>query len=147
LIKCKNSCPLEKFEGCCFSCDLKETCKEACESNPSDCGEAIFEESDVVSFEAVNKPVILQITDIFNAKKFLDEQEKALKEQLQTAMEKHNIKKFSNDSISITYVAATTATSIDSKVLKAKYPAIAEECSKTSDKKAYVKVELMGVKK
>jgi len=31
MIKCKNSCPLDKFEGCCHSCPDIETCKDALE--------------------------------------------------------------------------------------------------------------------
>lgn len=55
-------------------------------------------------------------------------------------MENCNIKKFESDILNLTYVAETTATSIDSAKLKKKYPDIAAECSKTSKKSAYVKV-------
>ena len=58
------------------------------------------------------------------------------------AMEEYGVKMFDNDLLKVTYIAATTATSIDSAKLKKKYPAIAEECSKTSAKSAYVKVEI-----
>ena len=57
-------------------------------------------------------------------------------------MEKCNIKKFESDILNITYVAESTKTSIDSAKLKKKYPAIADECSKTSNKSAYIKVEV-----
>ena len=144
MIKCKNSCPLDKFEGCCFECDLKETCEEVCGLNPSKCGDSIMdevsEETRLQVFQQGQLAVLQKIADIVTAKKKLEEQEKALKEILKDAMERCNIKKFESDILNITYVAETTATSIDSAKLKKKYPAIAEECSKTSKKSAYVKV-------
>jgi len=144
MIKCKNSCPLDKFEGCCFECDLKENCEEACQLIPSECGDSIMdevsEETGLQVFQQGQLAVLQKIADIVTAKKKLEEQEKALKEILKDAMERCNIKKFESDILNITYVAETTATSIDSAKLKKKYPAIAEECSKTSKKSAYVKV-------
>lgn len=142
MIKCKNSCPLDKFEGCCFECDLKEECEEACEMLPSDCGDSIVDdfESGIQVFEQGQMAVIQKIADIVTTKKQLEAQEKELKEKLKEAMEKYNIKKFESDILNITYVAESTKTSIDSAKLKKKYPDIAAECSKTSKKSAYVKV-------
>ena len=145
MIKCKNSCPLDKFDGCCFECDLKETCDEACELIPSECGDSTIEESEETALEVFQQSqmaVIQKIADIVTAKKKLEEQEKDLKEKLKEAMEKCNIKKFESDVLNITYVAATTQTSVDSKKLKKNYPEIAAECSKTSNKSAYVKVSV-----
>lgn len=146
MIKCKNSCPLDKFDGCCFECELKETCDESCELIPSECGDSIIEEESEETalqvFQQGQMAVIQKIADIVTAKKKLEEQEKELKEKLKEAMEKCNIKKFESDILNITYVAATTATSIDSAKLKKKYPDIAAECSKSSNKSAYVKVSV-----
>lgn len=144
MIKCKNSCPLDKFEGCCFECELKEECEEACEMLPSDCGDSIVDdfEAGIQVFEQGQMAVIQKIADIVTTKKQLEAQEKELKEKLKEAMEKCNIKKFESDILNITYVAATTATRIDSSKLKKKYPDIAAECSKTSNKSAYVKVSV-----
>lgn len=143
MIKCNNECPLGKFDGCCHSCPDIETCKDACESNPETCGEATFdEETGLVAFKEQQLSVLQQIADLVTAKKKIEAQEKELKDKLKEAMEKYGIKKFDSDILKITYVAATTATSIDSAKLKKKYPAIAEECSKTSKKSAYIKVEI-----
>lgn len=143
MIKCNNECPLGKFDGCCHSCPDIETCKDACESNPETCGEATFdEETGLVAFEEQQLSVLQQIADLITAKKKLEEQEKELKDKLKEAMEKYGIKKFDSDILKITYIAETTTTSIDSAKLKKKYPAIAEECSKTSKKSAYIKVEI-----
>jgi hypothetical protein len=144
MIKCKNSCPLDKFEGCCFECDLKETCEEVCGLNPSKCGDSIMdevsEETGLQVFKQGQMAVLKQIADIITTKKRLEEQEAELKAKLKDAMEKCNIKKFESDILDITYVAETTQTSIDSVKLKKKYPDIAKECSKVSKKSAYVKV-------
>lgn len=143
MIKCKNACPTGQFEGCCFECNLKENCEEACQLNPSECGDSIMEDTEEVGLQAFKQgqmAVLKQIADIITTKKKLEEQEKELKEKLKEAMEKCNIKKFESDILNITYVAESTKTSIDSAKLKKKYPEIAAECSKTSKTSAYVKV-------
>lgn len=144
MIKCRNSCPLGKFDGCCVECDLKETCEEVCGLNPSKCDDSIMEEvseeTGLQLFQQTQLAVLQKIADIVTAKKKLEEQEKELKEKLKEAMEKCNIKKFESDILNITYVAETTTTTIDTSKLKKKYPEIAEECSRTSKKSAYVKV-------
>ena len=143
MIKCNNECPLEKFDGCCHSCPHFEGCEEACESEPNTCGEAIFdEEAGLIAFQEQQLAVLQQVADLITAKKKIEEQEKNLKDKLKEAMEKFNVKKFDSDILKITYIAETTATSIDSAKLKKKYPAIADECSKTSKKSAYIKVEV-----
>jgi hypothetical protein len=144
MIKCNDACPTGQFEGCCFECDLKENCEEACQLNPSECGDSIMqdaeEETGLQVFKQGQMAVLKQIADIITTKKKLEEQEAELKAKLKDAMEKCNIKKFESDILGITYVAETTQTSIDSVKLKKKYPDIAEECSKVSKKSAYVKV-------
>lgn len=143
MIKCKNDCPTGKGWGCCFECELKAACEEACELIPSECGDSIMEEVGEAGLEVFQQgqvAVIQKIADIVTAKKALEEQEADLKAKLKEAMEKCNIKKFESDILNITYVAETTSTSVDSKKLKEKHPAIYEECSKTSKKSAYVKV-------
>ena len=42
MIKCNNPCPTDKFEGCCFECDLKETCIEVCGFNPFECDDSVI---------------------------------------------------------------------------------------------------------
>lgn len=142
MIKCLDgSCPKGK-DMCCFSCDEKDACSEACDLNHEDCGNASNEETAIAEFQQGQVTVLKQISDIVTQKKLLEEQEKELKEKLQEAMEKHGVKKFESDVLNITYVAASTSASIDSKKLKKNYPEIAEECSKTSNRKAYVKVSV-----
>jgi len=145
MIKCNNECPLKKFDGCCHSCPHIEECTQACESEPKTCGEATFdEETGLVAFKEQQLSVLQQIANLIIAKKKLEEQEKELKDKLKEAMEKFNVKKFESDILNITYVAATSSTSIDSAKLKKKYPTIAKECSKVSAKSAYIKVTVKG---
>lgn len=143
MIKCKNSCPTGQYGGCCFECELKEKCEDACELIPSECGDSIMEEAAEAGLEVFKQgqvAIIQKIADIVRAKKDLEEQEAELKVKLKEAMEKCNIKKFESDILNITYIAETTATSVDSKKLKDKHLEIYEECSKVSKKSAYVKV-------
>jgi hypothetical protein len=147
MIKCNNECPQGKFDGCCHSCPHIEGCTDTCGSEPKTCGEATFdEETGLVTFKEQQLAVLQQIADLVTAKKQIEAQEKELKDKLKEAMEKFSIKKFDSDILKITYIAETTATSIDSAKLKKKYPAIADECSKTSNKSAYIKVEVKDEK-
>ena len=150
MIKCKNDCPVGKFDGCCFFCEVKG-CKDKCSETPLDCGDAVMlddvvseqdEEKALEAFKGGQLEVLKNIAAIVQQKKDLEAKEADLKVKLQTAMETYRIKKFTSDILNITYVAATTSTSIDSAKLKKKYPDIAAECSKTSNKKAYIKVEI-----
>ena len=150
MIKCKNDCPVGKYDGCCFFCEVKG-CKDKCSQSPSDCGDAVKlddavsdgdEEKALEVFRCEQLGVLKNIAALVQKKKDLEAKEAELKVKLQTAMETYGIKKFTSDVLNITYVAATTSTSIDSAKLKKKYPDIAAECSKTSNKKAYIKVEI-----
>jgi hypothetical protein len=144
---CKNGgCPLDK-ELCCQSCDQLEDCKGKgfnCTDSPDNCGDAEYEagSTDLQIFKESQLTLLNQIANVTLTKKIAEEEEKKLKEKLQEAMEKYNVKKFESEVLNLTYIAASTATSVDSKKLKADHPEIYEECSKTSDRKAYVKIAL-----
>lgn len=143
MIKCKNECPLGKFEGCCFFCEVKG-CKEKCTEAPSDCDSAIQvdEEKALAEFQGNQIALLQNIASLVKQKKEIELQEADLKVKLQEAMEAYGIKKFTSDILNITYIAATTSVSLDSAKLKQKYPEIAAECSKTLNKKAYIKIEV-----
>ena len=145
MIKCKNKCPYEKYDGCCVDCIDRETCDESCDLtvNVDKCEDAIFdEETALATFQNQHLVVLQKIASVVNMKKQCEAQEKELKDQLKKAMEEYGIKKFESDILNITYVAETTSTSVDSAKLKRKYPQVAEECSKTSKKSSYIKVEV-----
>ena len=142
-MKCKNEC-WKGFNLCCISCEEKETCGESCTEKPSDCGNSVtVDESPTtvpVPFEKKQAALIVDIKNLVAAKAKIEEQEKKLKSNLKDAMEEFGIKKFEGNGLVLTYVAATNPTSVDSKKLKEKHPDIFVECSKTSNKAAYVKV-------
>lgn len=148
MTKCKNECPVGKFDGCCHCCPEFGKCEDECSEVPETCGESTMdEETAIATFQEQQLAVIQQIADICTQKKALEAAEKEMKDKLKEAMEVHGIKKFESDILNITYIAATSSTSIDSAKLKKKYPDIANECSKTSAKSAYIKVEVKGGEK
>lgn len=143
MIKCKNQCLLERFDGCCACCPERDACNDRCEHLPEQCGCAIFdEETALATFQTKQLAVLKKIASVVNMKKQCEEQEKELKDQLKKAMEEYGVKKFESDVLNITYVAETTSTSIDSTKLKKLHPDIAKECSKVSKKSSYIKVEV-----
>lgn len=143
MIKCKIAMEDNaKCQTCCLHCDDKETCEEACGELHTDCEEQVEEETELQVIQSAVPDVLKAITDITVQKKKLEEQEKLMKKKLQEAMEAHGIKKFENAQVSFTYVAPTTRTSVDSAMLKKKYPEIAEECSKTSNVSASVRIQV-----
>ena len=143
MIKCEDEC-WKGFNLCCISCEEKETCGEKCTEKPSDCGGSVIvadpTTTSLVPFETKQAALIVDIKNLLTAKAKIEEQEKKLKSRLKDAMEELGIKKFEGNGLVLTYVAATSPTSVDSKKLKEKHPDIFVECSKTSNKAAYVKV-------
>ena len=87
--------------------------------------------------------VIMQkIAELDLQKKQLEAQDKAVRQELQAAMDKYGVKKFENDILKITYVEPSTRTSIDSARLKKELPAVAEKYSKISQVKGSVRIEV-----
>lgn len=135
-------------EICCYVCKERETCEDACavltcsDGNiPIDkCVDAVEDQTGIQVFESNAAAVIKGIADIVKQKKLLEEQEASLREQLEKAMNECGVKKFENELLSITYVDATTRTSLDSKALKKDLPEIAEKYSKVSNVKSSIKI-------
>lgn len=146
MIKCKNSCPVGKYDGCCVECPHGADCESKCELIPQECNDAVFEGTDLEVFQDKARAVIQKIGLLVTQKAEIEAQEKTMREQLQQAMETYGVKKFDNDLIKITYVEPSTRTSIDSTKLKNQMPEIAAKFSKTSNVKAFVKIELKGDK-
>ena len=147
MIKCKNTCPIGKFDGCCRNCPewgkAGEKCPESCVEHPNECGESTFdEETGLQEFRSSQLATLNAIASLTAYKKAIEEQEKTMKAALYDAMVKFGIKKFESDVLNLTLVEPTTTTGIDSAKPKKKYPAIAAECSKSSAKAGYVKITL-----
>lgn len=150
MYQCKENCPVTYGNTCCYSCNQKEGCLQFCPDTPATCGRSVeipdevAEETALATFQTEQVTVIQNMISLLEQKKALEEREKTMKDQLKTAMERHGIKAFKTDEISIAYVEETTATSIDSAKIKKKYPQIFEECQKTSRRSAYVKITIKG---
>lgn len=146
MIKCKDVIGSPTCNNCCCFCDKRKSCTlpDRCHEPAEDC-DLMIEESEMTDLQVMQNAlpdVIQTITEIVRQKKALDEKEKVMKESLREAMERTGIKKFESPDLKFVYVAPTTRTSIDSAKLKKKYPEIAEECSKTSEVSASVRVTL-----
>lgn len=129
-----------KCNDCCFFCDKKDSCEDVCQEIEEKCEEQFKEETDLQIIQSAVPDVLKAITDITVQKKKLEEQEKLMKKKLQEAMEQYGVKSFETPEVKFMYVASTTRTSIDSAKLKKNYPDIAEECSKTSNVSASVRI-------
>lgn len=146
MFKCENDCPRKEFEGCCVDCPKYDDCPDVCRENPDFCGSSTFivnEKTDALAtFQKSQMETLSAVAALISHKKALEEQEKDLKKALYEAMRKYGIKKFESDVLNLTFVEPTTAVTVDTAKLKRKYPDIAAECSKTSDKAGYVKIIL-----
>jgi predicted phage-related endonuclease len=142
MTKCKNSCPLDKFDGCCVDCGEWADCPDVCERAQHNCTDAIFEGTGLEVLNVKAAAVIQKIGELVTQKAEIEKAEKEMREQLKQAMDAHGVESFDNDMIKVTYVEASTRTSVDSTKLKAQQPDIYAKYSKTSDVSAFVKITL-----
>ena len=150
MIKCNvGECINEKvkFEGCCAICPEKEGCEDGCDKIPETCGKATEGETAIQIFQTKQAAIMTGIAEVLKLKAKLDKDEKDLRAKLEAAMSEYGIKRIDNALLRITHVAPSSSTGVDSAKLKATYPHIYAECSKTTNKKGYVKIELKGDKK
>lgn len=124
--KCNSgsTCPVSGKNICCKSCDKLQTCPDACEDAldltktcPDEADEP--EQTALQQFQTKEVNVIQAMTDLLNQKK-----------------------SFENEFLKVTYVAATSKTTIDSKTLKKEMPDVYEKYSKTSPVAASVRISL-----
>ena len=139
--RCKQGAAECGKDICCLECENIKTCDYSCESDENvSCGQ--YEETEVVALEQRVPEVIKAITDIVTQKKQLEEQEKKMREKLQSAMEQFGVKAFENEYVRFTYIPPTERKSIDTTKLKKEHPEIAEAYQKISHVKAQVKIEV-----
>lgn len=143
---CKNGlCPVDNVEKCCAFCDKQATCKDCCGNfDKTNCEDMQEVETNVASFQSKEVALINTITQIEAQKALISKKSDEMRAQLLAAMEQYGVKKFENDVLSVTYVAPTTRTSIDSTKLKKEMPEVAEKYSKTSNVKASIKITVKG---
>ena len=130
---------------CCFYCDRKDSCEEACgdakDGVAQKCQDAFSEENALLTMKKDAAAVIKAIADLTIQKKKLEEKEKEMRAQLVKAMEQYGVKKFESD-VTFTYTAPTVRNSIDSVKLKKELPDVAAKYTKTSNVSASVKIEV-----
>lgn len=101
----------------------------------------------------INDQQLTEIEELEQLIKMLDGQVKAAKQKqdelkgaLLQEMETRGLKSFEKGNLKITYVAPSTRTTLDSKAIKEKYPAIYEAHLKETEIKASLKITLKGEK-
>lgn len=82
------------------------------------------------------------IQDLDQQVKAAKQQQEILKESLLKEMEERGLKTFEKNGVKITYVAPSTRSTLDSKAIKEKYPAIYEAHLKESQVKASIKITI-----
>ena len=103
-------------------------------------------ENEIIKIEngkiEATKELISNIKKVQKAKVALNKIENELKENFKEVMESNGIKKWisPDGSFTVTYVAPTTSTTLDSKKIKEELPEIYQAYSKTSNKAGYVKL-------
>lgn len=142
MIKCKlDGC--DKQIVCCKECSDATGCENRCDLDPNICGDSEFvETTDLTLFQNKAIAIMQEIASLDKMKKQLEVKDKAVRQELQEAMDKYGVKKFENDILKVTYVEPTTRTSIDSARLKKELPAIAEKYTKTTAVKGSVRIEV-----
>ena len=146
MIKCKQAMESSACGKacCCLECEERESCKDVCTELSTDCEDAFNEETALQEFRNTQLATLNAIASLTAHKKAIEDQEKQMKATLYEAMVKFGVDKFESAVLNLTLVKPTTTTTIDSAKLKKKYPDVAAECSKTSTKAGYVKINLKG---
>ncbi len=101
-------------------------------------------ENNLVLFEQKNMIAFKRLANLSNQKKELEAQEKKIKEEIKVAMDKHGVKSFKNDFVTISNVAGSSSTTIDIAKMKEKEPNLYEDLMKdypkTTTRSGYVKI-------
>lgn len=143
MVRCKDGKCKDYGDICCFNCPEHESCECSCHDDPNGCAYSVTENpQELTMFQSKAMAVMREIAELDRMKKQLEVKDKAVRQELQEAMDKYGIKKFENDILKVTYVEPTTRTSIDSARLKKELPAIAEKYIKTSHVKGSVRIEV-----
>lgn len=87
-------------------------------------------------------PILKTLGDLEVEAKNIKNQQETLKIDLLNAMETHGVKKWDNDVMTISYVAPTTRTSVDSTKLKKELPDVFSKYSKVSNVKSSIRIKL-----
>lgn len=72
----------------------------------------------------------------------LKEQDSEVRKAILEAMQKHDVKKFENDNMTITYIAPTKRKGIDSAKLESMHPKIYQQVLKYTDVRPSVRIKI-----
>lgn len=101
-----------------------------------------FTNDEISAFETKYLATMQNLANLVKSKKSLEEQEKALKTQLEAVMSEYSIKSLDCEYLKIGRVAESESHSIDLEALKEKEPKLYEELHqdypKITKKKAYI---------
>lgn len=87
-------------------------------------------------------PVIQKLQELEIQAKSIKEKQDTLKVSILEAMEKYGLTKWDNEVMTISYIAPTTRSSIDSAKLKKELPDVAAKYTKTSNVKSSIRIKL-----
>lgn len=122
--------------------DLGDKCTQECDICWNKALTGIEFKAAVPGLPVEIMPVLKKLQELEIQSKQIIETEEILKADLLKAMETHNVKKWDNEVMTVTYTAPTTRTSIDSTKLKREMPEVAEKYTKTSNVKASIRIKL-----
>ena len=143
MVRCKDGNCKDYGDICCSNCVEREYCESSCMDNPNGCGQSVTDNpQELTLFQSKAIAIMHEIAELDRQKKLLEVKDKAVRQELQEAMDKYGVKKFENDILKVTYVEPTTRTTIDSTRLKKELPAIAEKYTKTTVVKGSVRIEV-----
>lgn len=100
-------------------------------------------ETNLQLFEQNNLAAFQKLAELNRQKKALEDAEKEVKAAIETSMEEYGVQSIKNDYITISYVEASSSTTVDLAALKKSEPALYADLladyPKTTERKAYVK--------
>lgn len=145
----------ESEELCPGEFNLSEKTKYECDPSISDCclgcwNAALvginFKEVDksVIPYEALN--LLSNLEKAEDEYKTLGEQRDKFKEELLGLMEEHQVEKWENEAVTVSYIKPGVRSSVDSKKLLKDYPEVYTDVVKNSNVKSSVRIKLKGVK-
>ena len=144
VVKCIefDMCEENSFEGCCIGCPDKDNCDVICLKLSDDCDKANHEGTNLEVFQNKTMSIINSIADLVKQKAAIESAEKSMREKPEATMTEYGIEKIDHEILKINYIKPSIRTSVDGKKLQSTYPHIYDECTKTSNVKGYVKIEL-----
>lgn len=137
----QQQCPSHYSLRDCTSCDAGDD-QEKCKTCWDSALVGINFKAAVPMLPNDTLPILTKLGELEVQAKSIENQQNSLKEQLLVAMEKHGIKKWDNEVMTITYVAPSTRVSVDSKKLKEELPDVFTKYSKSSKVKSSIKLKL-----